>query len=231
MSQSLADATYRFENLPDIVHDYLRQRIVASMVAAGSPLRQETIASELGISRVPVREALKRLEAEGLVKFRPRRGYLVSELEPEEITEIFEIRGLLEKQGAGLAACQRTEDDIAEVEALVLAMDEALDQASDSIDLFARLNRDFHARLIACSHRPRLCHLLENLRDQVEGYVRIDAMTLGRLAEAQAEHHEIFEAFRAGDARQTARLCAVHSNHTSQNVLSSLARRASASAS
>jgi DNA-binding GntR family transcriptional regulator len=231
MSQLLADATYRFENLPDIVHDYLRQRIVAGTVAAGSPLRQETIASELGISRVPVREALKRLEAEGLVKFRPRRGYLVSELDPEEIVEIFEIRGLLEKQGAGLAARQRTEDDIAEVEALVLAMDEALDPAPDSIDLFARLNREFHARLVACSRRPRLCRLLENLRDQVEGYVRIDATTLGRLAEAQAEHHEIFEAFRAGDARQTARLCAAHSNHTSQNVLSSLARRATASAS
>jgi len=231
MSQLLADPAYRFENLPDIVHDYLRQRIMAGAVATGSPLRQETIARELGVSRVPVREALGRLEAEGLVKFRPRRGYLVSELDPEEITEIFEIRGLLEKQGAGLAARKRTEEDIAEVEVLVLAMDKVLDPAPESIARFARLNREFHAQLVACSRRPRLCRLLENLRDQVEGYVRIDATTLGRLAEAQDEHHEIFEAFRAGDARQTARLCAAHSNHTSQNVLSSLARRPAGSAS
>lgn len=222
MSRPLLQATLRFENLPDMAHDHLRQRIFAGTVKAGQPLRQEDVARQLGISRVPVREALKRLEAEGLVEFRPRRGYIVATLDPEEITEIFEIRTILEKQAGGLAAASRREEDIAAIETLLRAMDGALTTSPESIERFARLNREFHARLAACSGRAKLCRLMDMLRDQVEGYVRIDAASPGRLEEAQDEHWAIFAAFRAGDKRATARLCAAHCEHTLANVLSSL---------
>ena len=225
MSPVLADAAYRFENLPDIVHDHLRQRIFAGAAKAGEPLRQENIARALGISRVPVREALKRLEAEGLVAFRPRRGYLVVELDPIEITEIFEIRGLLEKQAGGLAAKQRSDDEVGEIEAILHEMDRMLDPTPENIDAFARINHAFHSRITACSRRPRLCRLLETLGDQVESYIRIDAVSGGRLEVAQREHWDIFKAFRAGDARATARFCAAHREHTLANLLNSLQRQ------
>lgn len=225
MARTLESAATRFENLPDVVHDHLRQRIFAGAVKAGQPLRQEDVARQLGISRVPVREALKRLEAEGLVEFRPRRGYVVATLDPDEIAEIFEIRMILEKQAGGLAARHRTEDDAGPIEVLLRAMDGALTLEPDTIERFARLNREFHARLTACSGRPRLCRLMDLLRDQVEGYVRMDAATPGRLEEAQREHWAIFEAFRAGDRRTTAQLCAAHCEHTLNNVLGSLSRQ------
>ncbi|MEE9301519.1 MAG: GntR family transcriptional regulator [Alphaproteobacteria bacterium] len=217
----------QFQNLPEAVHDHLHRRIFDGDLAAGEPLRQEEIATRLGISRVPVREALKRLESEGLVVLRPRCGYVVASLDPVEIEEIFEVRKLLETHAGRLAAQRRTEEDIRDAERLLHAMDRLLKPTAENVRKFAQTNRDFHRRMFVCCGRTQLCRMMDLLRDQVERYVRIDATTPGRLQEAQGEHYAIFAAFKEGNAKTVGRLCGEHCDHTLSRLTESLRRHAS----
>ena len=118
-----APAIAQAKSLPDIVYDHLREEILSGRIGPGEPIRQEHLAARLGVSRAPVREALKALEGEGLIIFRPRRGYLVTALDPDEIEEIFEIRALLEERGGTLAAKFRTQEDIEAVGDLLEQME------------------------------------------------------------------------------------------------------------
>src|SRR5690242_20975649 len=83
-------------SLPDFAYEHLRQAILSRRLPSGAPLRQERIAEQLGVSRLPVREALRRLHVEGLVDLQPRRGYFVASFNRDEIEELFDIRGTLE---------------------------------------------------------------------------------------------------------------------------------------
>ncbi len=210
------------QSLPELVREHIREAILCGAYPSGEPLRQEEIARRLGVSRVPVREALKRLESEGLVVLRPRRGYAVASLDPDEIEEIFEIRMILEERAGYLATLERAPADIAALEALLRRMDGLAADTPSNIALWAALNRAFHARLFEPSGRKHLARMAGVLRDSVERYVRVDAGMGGRLGEAQAEHRAIMEAFRAGDARRVGRLSRDHCLHTCRSLIASL---------
>src|SRR3954468_2429641 len=113
----------RLPSLAEVAYQQVREAILCGALEAGQSLGQEDIASRIGTSRVPLREALQRLEAEGLVMLRPRRGYVVTSLDPEEIQDIFDIRMMLEERAGYLATLRATDVDIAEVEAHLHAMD------------------------------------------------------------------------------------------------------------
>jgi DNA-binding GntR family transcriptional regulator len=215
-------AELEIPSLPQIAYAQLRDDILAGRHEAGSPLRQEELAQKMGVSRVPLREALRRLEVEGLVVQRPRRGYVVSSLDPEDIEDIFDIRAMLEERAGYLAAKRRTVEDIAEVEALLKAMDGLAIRDAADVDLFAERNRAFHARLFLASGRPQLCRTMIVLRNSVERYIRIGALIAGNLDRVKLDHYRIVDAFRRGDADETGRLSREHCEQTCERLVARL---------
>ncbi len=217
-------------SLAEIAYQQVRDAILSGTFAAGQPLGQEEIASRIGTSRVPLREALQRLEAEGLVVLRPRRGYIVTSLDPDEIRDIFDIRMLLEERAGYLATLSVTPQDVAEVERLLHAMDGMSVTNAGEAARFAERNRAFHERLYAGSGRAHLCRLMAVLRTNVERYIRIGARIAGNLDRVRDDHYQIFNAFRRGDAQTVGRLCREHCAATCDRLIARLIREGKASA-
>jgi DNA-binding GntR family transcriptional regulator len=215
-------------SLAEIAYQQVRDAILDGTFAAGQSLGQEEIAGQIGTSRVPLREALQRLEAEGLVMLRPRRGYIVTSLDPDEITDIFDIRMLLEERAGYLATLRATAQDDADLEKLLRAMDGAKGGSAENIADFAERNRRFHDRLYAGSGRAQLCRLMQTLRMNVERYIRIGARIAGNLDRVRDEHHGIFNAFKRRDAQTVGRLCREHCAATCDRLIARLAQQAAA---
>jgi DNA-binding GntR family transcriptional regulator len=213
-------------SLAEIAYQQVKEAILRGELAAGQPLGQEELAARIGTSRVPLREALQRLEAEGLVVLRPRRGYIVTSLDPDEIRDIFDIRMMLEERAGYLATLNATSEDIAAVEELLFAMENMkMRNAADAM-LFVERNRAFHTRLYASSDRAQLCRLMLVLRANVERYIRIGAQIAGNLKRVAFEHHQIFNAFKRRDAQTVGRLCREHCAATGERLIERLAREA-----
>lgn len=217
-SRSPADCA-QAQPLPDIIYRQLRMDILGGLFKPGQVLRQEELARRFSASRVPLREAMSRLHADGLVVLRPRRGYAVTALEAHEIVEVFELRIVVEEHAGAVAALARTDADIADVKRILTEM-EALDpRAGTYLYDWARLNSAFHSRIIESSRRRHLAKFARTLRDTVEPYVLIEAHMTGDVAAAQTEHREIFEALKAGEAHALARLSRSHVEGTYRRLL------------
>ena len=168
-------------SLPDTIYSALREAVLSGVYHPGQALRQEALAKQFQASRVPVREALKRLEAEGLVVLKPRRGFVVTSLDINEIEEVFQLRMVLEEHAAYVATVARTESDVVEVGTLLEALDNTPIDDAKGIAQWASLNRQFHSRLIASSGRQHLGKITKMLRDMVETYVRVEVSMTGDL--------------------------------------------------
>jgi DNA-binding GntR family transcriptional regulator len=211
-------------SLAEIAYRQVRDAILSGAFSAGQPLGQEEIAGQIGTSRVPLREALQRLEAEGLVVLRPRRGYIVTSLDPNEIRDIFDIRMMLEERAGYLATLKATPQDVAEVEQFLHAMDGMSVTNAEDAALFAQRNRAFHDRIYATSGRTQLCRLMAILRTNVERYIRIGAQIAGNLERVRDDHYKIFSAYRSGDAQLAGRLCREHCAATCDRLIARLAQ-------
>ena len=216
-SSDAADA----ENAVDKAARELRRMIFDGELRASQPLRQDHLALRLGTSRHPVREALGRLSGEGLVVFKPKYGYTVRSLGPDEITEIFEMRMVLEEHAGFVAALKRDTRAIAEVEEVLRRMGDLKDKKTKNFRLWCAYNREFHARLFAASGRHQLCRTIATLRDSMETYIRVSVPDVG-IDQIHAEHQQIFEAFRAGDAMHVAGLCRQHVRHSAHSLIERL---------
>ena len=214
-------------SLAEIAYQQVKEAILRGELAAGQPLGQEELAGRIGTSRVPLREALQRLDAEGLVMLRPRRGYIVTSLDPDEIRDIFDIRMLLEERAGYIATLNATSEDIAAVEELLFAMEGMKVRNAADAMLFVERNRAFHTRLYAPSERAQLCRLMTVLRANVERYIRIGAQIAGNLKRVSFEHHQIFNAFKRRDAQTVGRLCREHCAATGERLIERLAREGS----
>lgn len=175
---------------------YLLSAIRTGRYAAGYRLVAEEIASALGMSRMPVREALRRLATEGLVVIRPNRGCTVSGLSVEQIYEIFEIRSVLEGLAVRLAMPRIDADALAALERL-LALMESCDNAADP-DWIGYHSR-FHERLYTLSGRPKLTRHITTLQNAIEPYLRVYFYHAEKPRSADAAHRELIAALRASD--------------------------------
>ena len=209
-------------SLPDLAHDALREAIIGGRFDFGEPLRQEELAAQLGVSRLPVREALRRLEAEGLVVMRPRRGYVVAEFSRTEIEEVFDIRALLEARAGALATGRRTKRDVTELALRLEALERVGAWRPLDPTAFGRANSAFHDRLFEGSGRPMLCRMLRVLRTSAERYTRLSISLASEIDASQEEHRRIFAAFRKGDAEVAGELLASHCRNTGQRLLANL---------
>ncbi|MFD1212967.1 GntR family transcriptional regulator [Arthrobacter sp. GCM10027362] len=201
-------------------YDELRRRILTGEMAQGSVLSQVLLAQEIGVSTTPLREALRRLAAEGLVQLESHRDARVTSLTAEEARDLYVIRESMDPLAAGLAAGSRTPADIADIETAL----SQLTPLRDATDLAAMTaHREFHRAIYRASHNPLLINILEGLWDKADRYRQVGLQ--GRKdsekdrIRVQEEHIQIAGAVIAGDA--------VRARETMQrHVTGSLGRRA-----
>lgn len=190
----------------DLAYTHLLTEIATGRLPAGSRIMPEAMAEALGVSRMPVREALRQLDAEGFVTIRPNRGAIVTELTPADVVELFEMRSVLEGLAARIGAGRATPPDIEDLDAEVQAMRRA---AADPARWLDR-HEAFHDRLAMLAGRPRLAAELRRLRLAVRPYLQLyaeahrDPETLGH------EHDVIVDALRHRDAALAERLVIGH---------------------
>jgi DNA-binding GntR family transcriptional regulator len=187
------------------VYQQLREAIVDGTLA-GAPLTELSLAAKYKVSRTPVREALRRLEQDGLVE-RGARGMQVRARSPEEILEIYEVRIILEGAAARAAAERRTDLDLMRVEQIHASMKAA---SRDDPERLATANRQFHEVIWAMSHNATLIDLLMRLHAHLIRYRETTLTYEDRWDEVLAEHQNLIEAIRAGDREKAGRIAEEH---------------------
>lgn len=190
------------------VAERLRQRILAHELEAGSWIDEQELARQYGISRTPLREALKVLAAEGLVTLKPRRGCYVSEVSDRDLDEVFGVMAVLEAECARLCAESATD---AELEALQAIHDrlEAAAQARD-LDAFFEANQAFHEAIQSLSANRWMANLLADLRKVIKLARHHSLFSDGRIDQSLAEHRQILRALRTRDGGEAQELMRAH---------------------
>jgi len=173
------------------VVDQLREMILCGDLEEGEQLRQDMLATALHVSRIPVREALRQLEAEGLVTFFPHRGAIVSELSLDDIREVFDARALLECDMLGRAIPKLTIEDFDRAEEVLVAFDDAF--AKDDVRVWGQMNWRFHSILYAPAGRPRTMAMIQNLSFNVDRYLRLHLKLTRAIGRAKTDHRRILD--------------------------------------
>ena len=200
--------------------DAIRDGILHGNYAEGEPLRQDALADDLGVSRIPIREALRQLEAEGLVTFTPHRGAIVSSLSLGEIEEVFELRTTIEPDLLRRALPRLTTYQLDQA-------DEVLDRyavalRTGDVSKWGELNWQFHASLYAPAERHVTMGIVQRLHQQSDRYLRMQlALTHGE-TRANEEHRAIAEAARARDAKLACQLVRDHIAGAGRSLLAFL---------
>jgi DNA-binding GntR family transcriptional regulator len=209
------DTTYR--SLTQIIVELIRQGIYEGTYKPGARLNIADLAQNFNASAVPVREALRNLEAEGLVEFRPNRGVVIRTLSASEVRELFLMRLPLEILAATQAAAQADKAQIEALEAILRRMDLATGQPEWHV-----LHDQFHHDFYALSRLPRLMQYVDILRGQMRGYARLYLSDPKHVELAQAEHYAIVEAARTGDMDALRRLLTEHLRRPAHIALTAL---------
>ena len=189
-------------------HAKIRQMILDGELAQGSVVSEAELVRRLGMSRTPVREALRGLEAENYLWAVPGRGYAITELSEHDLYDLYTVRAALEGLAAEHATARLTRLDIARLEDLYEGMDEALSRGDD--DELARLNSQFHDAVAQASGNSYLQSMLSNIRDAFERFRMTALAQPGRRDEAHAEHGELIAALRARDLERARDLAVGH---------------------
>jgi len=186
-----------FRTKADIVYDELRERILSGQLRPGDRVPISRVARELGVSDIPAREGVKRLEADGLLEFATHKGAVVPRMGRHEIEELFAIRAELEALAVRRAAAEITAEQLAELRRILDAMAEA--EASGDIAAYGRLNREFHLSAYAAQSFAKLRSMIGSLWDSTDWCRRIFSTDTESLRASSAEHEAIYDALVRGD--------------------------------
>jgi len=214
------------KQLRNFVADQLRAAILEGHFKPGEWLRQEKVAQELGVSQMPVREALKELAAEGLIEHVPYRGVRVIEFNYKDVADLYDHRAFLEGRAAGVAAAIITAEEIAELKKLQGEIE--LNLAPEKLSVYRDLNRRFHQVIFTASRREYLIRTLTQM------WAAFPTMLIGNFAATAAnplpdrdnpdihEHHALIDALENHDAAEAEIALKAHIMAASQQLVSSL---------
>jgi DNA-binding GntR family transcriptional regulator len=212
-------ALVEVRTVSDRVFQALRDKILRGDIAPDAPVRQDALALELGVSKIPVREALTRLEAQGLVTSFPHRGYVVRPLTCDEAVDVFDLRFKLEPGAAALGAERANGTEHEEAREAFAALDKALrTRAGDT----GRRNREFHLALVRPSGRSVAVETIERLLTLAERYVSIHLKPTGRPDRARREHGELLEAWLARRTKAVRKMTEDHITATLKDLSAQL---------
>lgn len=195
----------------EFVLDELRKAIVAGQLSPRQPIRQDTIAQRFGVSRVPLREALKTLEAEGQVVYRPHRGYSVAELALSDLLEVYRLRQLLESEAVTVAVDRFTDADLTRI----VDTQQDIENAADAEDIVGMIsaNRRFHFALLEPSGMQRLLRIVRTLWDSTDAYRAVYYNSDTNRTRVNHEHEAIVRAANERDAKSLVSLLDEHRQH------------------
>lgn len=188
--------------------DELRRRIVDGGFESGAQLRQDALAAEFGVSRIPVREALMQLEAEGLVKIHPHKGAVVSELSLEEVDELFQLRALLEPRLLKASARHLTDADYETLNGILQEYSSEL--RAKHVSRWGELNTEFHTVLYRYAKQPRSLSIVANLLQECDRHTRLQLSLTGGMERAETEHANILQLCSAGKINAACALLKTH---------------------
>lgn len=195
------------QNLSEQIFKLVRDRIVSGELSETTAIRQDTLANELGVSKIPLREALARLEQEGLLVSHANRGFFLRPLSVDEAVEIFALRLKIEPHAVGEAAVRASNAERKTARDALDKLDRAIAEHSDDV---GRLNRVFHLSLVAPASKPITAQLVERLHIMSERYVRKHLEPTGRDGRAIEEHETILAAWTRKDADRAIELTHLH---------------------
>lgn len=209
--------------LREAVCNAIRNAINNGVLKPGDRLMEIQLAEELGISRTPVREAIRKLEMEGFVVMLPRRGTYVADISLKDITEIYEIRISLDMLAASLAAERINDDELEEMDRQLL-LTSKYDIARD-MDKIVACDSVFHDVLYRAARNERLVSIINNLRDQLTNMRGRSMAQPGRLAETLTEHRILLDAIASRDAEAAAAAARSHIENAERTLMESLGKK------
>ncbi len=212
-----------YQPLREVVCETLRDAVRRGVLKPGERLMEIQLAEELGVSRTPVREAIRKLEMEGYVIMMPRRGTYIADLSIRDINEVFEIRTSLESLASGLAAERITEDELEKLQRLLVEIGAHI--KSGDMESIVRTDTEFHDLLYQASRNSRLVGIISNLREQLTRFRTTSMSFPGRLKATLEEHRNIVEAIAQGDEKAARKAAEHHMEKSEQTLLASMKAR------
>ena len=206
-----------FKPLRELVTDNIRQAIINGDFPPGMRLMELQLAADLGVSRTPIREAIRKLELEGLIVMIPRRGAYVANFSIKDINEVYEIRTALDVLSAGLAAERINEEELEEMERRLISMRPAID-AMD-IPKIAEEDSAFHDVIYKASRNERLISIISNLREQINSIRSKSMLYPGRLTDMMEEHRAIVDAIAQGNPEAAEKAVQTHMENAERTLL------------
>ncbi len=203
--------------LADWAYASIKESILNFRIAPGTQLHIDQLSDQMGTSRTPVREALLRLERDGLVRVTPRVGFFVTEITKRDFTELFEIREMLESRATQEASASLSEEDLDFLLQIVDSSVIAVDRGDLSVFLENEIK--FHTMIIEHAQNRRLIALMESLRDLTYRERIISLDNLDNVRASLNEHRGIIQALRQHDAGQAARLMSDHISSARDRIL------------
>ena len=212
-----------YKPLRELVCENIRQAITDGTFSPGERLMEIQLADEMGVSRTPVREAIRKLELEGFVVMIPRRGTYVADISIKDINDIYEIRTSLDVLAASLAAERINEEELARLQELLLEIEKYI--PSMNMEKIVELDTAFHDLLYTASRNERLRTIIANLREQLTG-IRGRSMSYpGRMASTAEEHRALVAAIAARDVEAAQKAARIHIENAEQTLLRSIENR------
>lgn len=206
-----------YKPLREIVFEVLREAILKQVLKPGERLMEIQLAEEMGVSRTPVREAIRKLELEGFVIMIPRKGAYVADISLKDISDVYEIRGALEALACGLAAERASLAEIEEMEKHLIKETEYFE--TTDIPATVEIDTGFHDLIYKAARNERLVVMLNNLREQIHR-LRVTSIRFpGRLKKTLEEHRAIVEAISSRNVELAQKLGEEHIEHAQQALL------------
>ncbi len=209
-----------YQPLREVVCESLREAIRNGVLKPGERIMEIQLAEELGVSRTPVREAIRKLELEGYVVMMPRRGTYVASMSIRDINEIFEIRTALESLSNGLAADHITDDELEHLQRLLVIIGSYIKEGN--IEKIVETDIEFHDLMYHAARNERLVGIISNLRDQLTRFRTLSMSYPGRLEETLDEHRLIVEAIANGDRKAASKAAERHMENSEKTLLKAM---------
>ncbi|MDA8210647.1 MAG: GntR family transcriptional regulator [Clostridia bacterium] len=206
-----------YKPLREIVFESLREAIINGHLKPGERLMEIQLADEMGVSRTPVREAIRKLELEGFVVMIPRKGAYVAGISLKDIADVFEIRAALESLAAALAAERITEDELEALERSLVKVAECTE--ANDLDSLITVDTDFHDILYKASRNDRLVQIVSNLREQIQRFRMTSLSHPGRMKDALEEHRKLVEALSERNVELARTLAREHIENAENSML------------
>lgn len=209
-----------YKPLRELVLEAIRDAIINGTLKPRERLMEIQLAEELGVSRTPIREALRKLELEGFIVMIPRKGAFVADMTFKDIADIFEIRAALEGLAAGLAAERITDEELEKMERHLVEKADAI--ARGDMERLVEVDTEFHESIYKASRNDRLQGIINNLREQIQRFRATSLAYPGRMKQSLDEHRAIVEAIHARDAALARQVTQEHIENAEQSMIESI---------